>query len=130
MLVFRANRFINLAQGQMGSVASASLAVLVFRFHLPYWLALVLALALGAGTGALVERLLMWRLFDRSRLVLLVATIGISQLILLLVLAGPLKPDATATQRRRVPAAVLRALGDRQRGAHLEPDPHDRRGPR
>ncbi len=94
VLVFRANRFINLAQGQMGAVASASLAVLVFRFHAPYWLALLLALALGAGTGALVERLLMWRLFDRSRLVLMVATIGISQLILLLVLAGPLKPDA------------------------------------
>ena len=94
VLIFRANRFINLAQGQMGAVASASLAVLVFRFDVPYWLALVLALAFGAATGAVVERLLMWRLFDKSRLVLLVSTIGISQLILLLVLAGPLKPDA------------------------------------
>jgi ABC-type branched-subunit amino acid transport system ATPase component/ABC-type branched-subunit amino acid transport system permease subunit len=94
VLVFRANRFINFAQGQMGSVASASLAVLVFRFDAPYWVALPMALALGAATGALVERALMWRLFDRSRLVLLVATIGISQMILLLVLAGPLKPDA------------------------------------
>ena len=50
-------------------------------------------LVVGGATGALVERLLMWRLFDKSRLVLLVATIGISQLILLLVLGGPLKPD-------------------------------------
>jgi ABC-type branched-subunit amino acid transport system ATPase component/ABC-type branched-subunit amino acid transport system permease subunit len=94
VLVFRANRFINLAQGQMGAVASASLAVLVFRFHLPYGVALIVALVLGAATGALVERLLMWRLFDRSRLALMVATIGVSQLILLVVLAGPLKPDA------------------------------------
>jgi ABC-type branched-subunit amino acid transport system ATPase component/ABC-type branched-subunit amino acid transport system permease subunit len=94
VLVFRANRFINLAQGQMGAVASCALAVLVFRFDAPYWIALPAALALGAATGALVERLLMWRLFQASRLALLVATIGISQLILLLVLAGPLKPDA------------------------------------
>jgi ABC-type branched-subunit amino acid transport system ATPase component/ABC-type branched-subunit amino acid transport system permease subunit len=94
VLVFRANRFINLAQAQMGAVASCSLAVLVFRFDAPYWLAVAAALALGAATGAVVERLLMWRLFQSSRLALLVATIGISQLILLLVLAGPLKPDA------------------------------------
>lgn len=95
VLIFRANRFINFAQGQMGSVASASLAVLVFRFGVSYWLALPVALVLGAATGAAVERLLGWRLFDKSRLVLLVATIGISQLILLLVLAGPLKADPT-----------------------------------
>ncbi|HVV35136.1 MAG TPA: branched-chain amino acid ABC transporter permease/ATP-binding protein [Acidimicrobiales bacterium] len=94
ILVFRANRFVNFAQGQMGTVASAALAVMVFRFDAPYWVSLPLALALGAATGALVERLLMWRLFDKSRLTLLVATIGVSQLILMLVLAGPLKPDA------------------------------------
>jgi ABC-type branched-subunit amino acid transport system ATPase component/ABC-type branched-subunit amino acid transport system permease subunit len=94
VLVFRANRFINLAQAQMGAIASCSLAVLVFRFGTPYWMALPTALVIGVATGALVERLLMWRLFQASRLVLLVATIGISQLILLAVVAGPLKPDA------------------------------------
>jgi ABC-type branched-subunit amino acid transport system ATPase component/ABC-type branched-subunit amino acid transport system permease subunit len=94
VLIYRANRFINFAQGQMGSIASALLAVLVFRFDVPYWLALVAALVAGAATGAVVERLLGWRLFDSSRLVLLVATIGVSQLILLLVLAGPLKVDS------------------------------------
>jgi ABC-type branched-subunit amino acid transport system ATPase component/ABC-type branched-subunit amino acid transport system permease subunit len=94
VLIFRANRFVNLAQGQMGAVASAVLAVLVFRYHVPYGVALAAALLVGIGTGALVERLLMWRLFDRSRLALMVATIGVSQLVLLVVLAGPLKPDA------------------------------------
>ena len=52
VLVFRANRFINFAQGQMGSVASASLAVLVFRFDAPYWVALPMALVLGAAHRA------------------------------------------------------------------------------
>jgi ABC-type branched-subunit amino acid transport system ATPase component/ABC-type branched-subunit amino acid transport system permease subunit len=93
VLIYRANRFINFAQGQLGSIASAGLAVLVFRFHAPYGIALVVALVAGGASGAVVERLLGWRLFDKSRLVLLVATIGVAQLILLLVLAGPLKVD-------------------------------------
>ena len=93
VLIYRANRFINFAQGQMGSIASAGLAVMIFRFHAPYALALPVALVAGVGGAALVERLLGWRLFDKSRLVLLVATIGVAQLILLLVLAGPLKVD-------------------------------------
>lgn len=93
VLVYRANRFINFAQGQMGSVASALLAVLVFRAGAPYWLALAAALVAGGLTGAAVEHVLAWRLFARSRLVLLVATIGIAQLILVLVVAGPLKVD-------------------------------------
>jgi len=94
VLIYRANRFVNFAQGPMGSIASATLAVLVFRFDTPYWLALVVALIAGATCAALVERLLGWRLFDKSRLVLLVASIGVAQLILLLVLAGPLSVDS------------------------------------
>ncbi|MBV9253208.1 MAG: ABC transporter permease, partial [Actinobacteria bacterium] len=93
VLIYRANRFINFAQGSLGSIASAVLAVLVFRFDTPYALALPVALVAGVAVAALVERLLGWRLFDKSRLVLLVATIGIAQLILLVVLAGPLKVD-------------------------------------
>jgi ABC-type branched-subunit amino acid transport system ATPase component/ABC-type branched-subunit amino acid transport system permease subunit len=94
LLIYRASRFINFAQGQMGYVAAAALAVFVFELGLPYWVALVLALIVGGATGAGVERLLSWRLFEKSRLTLLVATIGVSQLALLLVLKGPLAVDA------------------------------------
>src|SRR3954449_6093059 len=93
VLIYRANRFINFAQVQMGSVASAVLAVLVLRLDVPYWPALVVALAVGCAVGAGVELLLGWRLFDKSRLVLLVATIGIAQLLLFAVVAGPLTVD-------------------------------------
>ena len=93
VLIYRANRFINFAQGAMGAIAAAVLAVLVFEVSFPYWVALPIALVVGAATGAGVERLLGWRLFDKSRLVLVVATIGIAQVILLLLLAGPLKVD-------------------------------------
>ncbi|MBV8983401.1 MAG: ATP-binding cassette domain-containing protein, partial [Acidimicrobiia bacterium] len=93
VLIYRANRFINFAQGQMGSIAAAVLALLVFNLAFPYWVALPIALVFGAATGAGVERLLGWRLFDKSRLVLMVATIGVAQVILLLLLVGPLKVD-------------------------------------
>lgn len=94
VLVYRASRFVSFAQGQMGAIAAAVLAVLVYELGLPYWIALALALAVGGLTGAGIERLLGWRLFDQSRLALLVATIGISQLALLAILVGPLKIDA------------------------------------
>src|SRR4051794_964726 len=77
----------------MGSIAAAVLAVLVFNLAFPYWIALPIALVFGTAVGAGVERLLGWRLFDKSRLVLVVATIGISQVILLFLLVGPLKVD-------------------------------------
>jgi ABC-type branched-subunit amino acid transport system ATPase component/ABC-type branched-subunit amino acid transport system permease subunit len=95
VLIYRSSRFINFAQGQMGSVASAALAIAVFRFHVPYGIAAVLALAFGVATGIGVERLLAWRLYRASRLTLLVATIGVAQLILIAVLVGPLKVDAS-----------------------------------
>jgi ABC-type branched-subunit amino acid transport system ATPase component/ABC-type branched-subunit amino acid transport system permease subunit len=93
VLIYRANRFINFAQGQMGAVAAAALAMLVLQHDVPYWVALAAALALGAATAAGIERLLRWRLAGASRLTLLVATIGISQLALLAVLVGPLRGD-------------------------------------
>ena len=95
VLVYRASRFINFAQGQMGAIAAAVLAVLIFEVDAPYWIALPVALAVGALTGAAIERLLSWRLFEKSRLALLVATIGVAQLALLAILKGPLKVDAS-----------------------------------
>src|SRR5688500_12888836 len=89
VLVYRASRFINFAQGEMGAIAAAVLGVLVLEVDCPYWVALPLALAVGGLTGAGIERLLSWRLFDKSRLALLVATIGVAQLTLLAILKGP-----------------------------------------
>lgn len=94
VLIYRASRFINFAQAQMGAIAAATLATLVLEVHAPYPIAFVAALAVGGLTGAAIERLLGWRLFERSRLTLLVATIGVSQLVLLATLNGPLKPDS------------------------------------
>ena len=45
VLVYRASRFINFAQGQMGAIAAAVLAVMKFELDVPYWVALPVALA-------------------------------------------------------------------------------------
>jgi ABC-type branched-subunit amino acid transport system ATPase component/ABC-type branched-subunit amino acid transport system permease subunit len=103
VLIYRASRFINFAQALMGSVAASALATIVFKLHAPYVLALVGALAIGALVAAGIERLLGWRLFARSRLTLLVATIGIAQLSLLATLRGPLAIDATQLAKRSYP---------------------------
>ena len=78
ILIYRANRIINFAIAEMGSL-SAVLAVLLMksRVHLPYVPALLLALACGALAGFLVEVLIIRRFARAPRLILMVATIGI-----------------------------------------------------
>ena len=95
VLIYQAQRFINFAQAQMGLVAASALGVLVMDHDVPYPFALVIAVALGVGVGYLVQRLFSWRLPDASPTTLVIATIGISQVLLIASAAGPLKIDAT-----------------------------------
>jgi ABC-type branched-subunit amino acid transport system ATPase component/ABC-type branched-subunit amino acid transport system permease subunit len=93
VLVYRMGRYVNFAQAQLGLVAAALLGKLVLEQGVPYWLALPLSLTAGVLSGAVVERLLTWRLFNASRLVVLLATVGMSQLLLVVVLLV-IRPDA------------------------------------
>jgi ABC-type branched-subunit amino acid transport system ATPase component/ABC-type branched-subunit amino acid transport system permease subunit len=94
VLVFKANRFVNFTHGQLGILAAAFLAKAVLVWDLPYWVAVPIALAFAGLTGAVVERIVVQRLFNASRLVLVLATIGVSQLLLVGTLKGPLHVDA------------------------------------
>jgi len=93
VLVYRASRFVNFAHGQMGVVASAILARLALDGHVPYLVALVLSLVAGAVTGAVIERVVVQKLFNASRLALLIATIGVAQLLFAATNTGPLKEN-------------------------------------
>lgn len=93
VLVYRAQRFINFAQGQLGTVAVALLAKMVIDFGLPYWLAFVVALTVSAALGGLVELGVIRRLSNAPRLVLMVATIGLAQLFLAITQTVALRPD-------------------------------------
>ncbi len=80
VLIYRTNRVLNFAQGQLGVVAAVFLVKCFYNFGFNYWFALVLAVALAAAVGAGSE-LLLRRLFNRPRVLVMVATIGLSQVL-------------------------------------------------
>jgi ABC-type branched-subunit amino acid transport system ATPase component/ABC-type branched-subunit amino acid transport system permease subunit len=80
VLVYRTTRVINFAVGDLGVPATALLAIMVGIHHWPYWLALPVALIIGAATGTVVELAVIRRLFRAPRVIVLVATIGVAEL--------------------------------------------------
>lgn len=86
VLVYRATRVVNFAHGDAGAFAALVLGKLVVDHDWPYLAALACALLAGAAVGALMELVVVRRLFHAPRLVLLVATIGLSQLLFALTL--------------------------------------------
>ena len=80
-LVYRANRIVNFAQGDLGAVPASLAVMLVLSWGLNYWLGFVIGLAAALLLGLLVETLIIARFFRAPRLVLTVATIGIAQLL-------------------------------------------------
>lgn len=90
VLVYRANRIVNFAQAELGSVA----AVLAIQFKLVwgwnYFLAVVVALVLAAAIGGLIDRLVIRRFHRAPRLILTVATIGLAQILNALSIIIPL----------------------------------------
>jgi ABC-type branched-subunit amino acid transport system permease subunit len=80
VLIYRTNRVLNFAQGQLGVVAAVFLVKCFYDFGFNYWFALALSLVLAAVVGALSE-LLLRRLFNRPRVLVMVATIGLSQVL-------------------------------------------------
>lgn len=117
VLVYRASRFVNFAQGQIGVVAAAILARLVVDSGLNYWVSLACALGAGAALGAVIERTLVARLFSSSRLVLMIATIALAQLLLVPVVidGSPIAADplALAETGYPVPFDVTVTVGER-----------------
>ncbi len=80
VLIYRANRVLNFAQGQLGVVAAVFLVKCYYDFGFNYWFALALALALAVAVGSLSE-LVLRRLSHRPRVLVMVATIGLSQVL-------------------------------------------------
>ncbi len=59
------------------------------HYGVPYWLAFGIAVVFTALIGAVVELTVVRRLFDSPRVVLLIATVGVAQLLLILRLIMP-----------------------------------------
>jgi ABC-type branched-subunit amino acid transport system permease subunit/ABC-type branched-subunit amino acid transport system ATPase component len=94
VLVYRSTGIINFAYGEMGALCAAVLAKLVDEGW-PFWPTLGVVVALGAVLGGVVELVIVRRLRTSPRLVLLVATIGVGQLLYLAQLLLPLKTRNT-----------------------------------
>ena len=82
---------LNFAQGQVGVIAAVFLVKLTADFKFEYWFALVLSISLAAAVGALSE-LVLRRLFNRPRVLVMVATIGLSQVLLALTALPFIRP--------------------------------------
>jgi ABC-type branched-subunit amino acid transport system permease subunit len=91
VLVYKTNRILNFAQGQLGVVAAVFLVKCFYDFGFEYWFSLALALGMAAAVGALSE-LLLRRLADRPRVLVMVATIGLSQVLFVLTALPFIRP--------------------------------------
>ena len=84
ILVYRANRIINFAQAQLGSVPAVVALLLMLRKDVNYFLVVPIVLIGGALLGGIVEIVFIRRFRDAPRLIVTVATIGVSLLLLVL----------------------------------------------
>src|SRR4051794_18658816 len=67
VLIFRANRFINVAHAQVGVLSALLLWKLVLDKRWNYWVAFPLVLAVGVFIGVLIERLVIRPMLKRRR---------------------------------------------------------------
>jgi branched-chain amino acid transport system permease protein len=88
-LIYRANRVVNFAQAELGTVPSSFAAAFVLFWGWPYFLGLGAGLVLALVLGVIVEAAFIRRFRHSPRLVVTVATLGIAQL---LVVVGILIP--------------------------------------
>jgi branched-chain amino acid transport system permease protein len=76
VMIWRATRVINYAQGAMG-MFTTYIALFVITHGVTYWLAFVIALSVGLALGAITERVLVRRLQGRPPLNVVILTLGL-----------------------------------------------------
>ena len=81
VLIYRSHRVINFAQADLGAVPAALCVSLVVLRGWSYWVAVPLALVAAVALGSAVEFVVIRRFERAPRLILMVATIGLAQLL-------------------------------------------------
>ncbi|HWL65054.1 MAG TPA: ATP-binding cassette domain-containing protein, partial [Actinomycetota bacterium] len=87
VLVYRTNRIVNFAHGEIGAFGAAFFGIAVVQWHIPYWIAFPFGLLCGAAVGAAAETGVIRRLRKAPKLMSVVATLGVGQLLVGLALA-------------------------------------------
>jgi branched-chain amino acid transport system permease protein len=80
-LAYRANRILNFAQVQLGLAPTVLAVSLIVYGGFNYFLAATIGLVASILVGSIVELVVIRRFFNSPRLILTVATIGLSQLL-------------------------------------------------
>jgi branched-chain amino acid transport system permease protein len=88
-LIYRSNRILNFAQGELGLAPSVGALGLITFSAMPYVFALLFGLGAAVLLGVVVEFVIIRRFAKAPRLILTVATIGLSQLLTVASLAIP-----------------------------------------
>ena len=109
VLVYRSTGVLNFAQGEIGAFGVAVIGLLAAGYGIPYWLSFALAVATSVLISVVVEMTVVRRLASSSKLVLLIATIGLAQLLLGLRL---LLPDAAASEPFPLPFDISWQMTD------------------
>jgi branched-chain amino acid transport system permease protein len=81
VLIYRATNVVNFAQGDFAMLGAFAMVVLTINFELPYWLSILISLALLVGFGALFNLAVYYPLRNRSFLPVIISTIGASILL-------------------------------------------------
>ena len=84
ILTYRANRIINFAQAQLGSVPAVTALLVMLRKDVNYFLVIPIVIGGAMLLGAAVELIFIRRLRNAPRLIVTVATIGVSLLLVFL----------------------------------------------
>ncbi|MFT5221991.1 MAG: ABC-type branched-subunit amino acid transport system ATPase component [Glaciecola sp.] len=83
VLIYRTSGIINFAHGQVGAFAAAVLGLMVTKGGWPYWIAFPIAMAAGGLAGAGAEVAVVRRLRNVPKVMSIVATLGVGQLLVL-----------------------------------------------
>ena len=102
-LVYRANRIINFAQADLGLAPTILAFLLIDQSGLPYLVAAVVGLAAAVALGATTERVVIRRFAHSPRLLVTVATIGLSQVLVAVALLLPRLWDLDVVAGRIAP---------------------------
>lgn len=78
-LIYRANRIISFAQGDLGAVPTVFTVLLLSGTGVPFLVALPIGLVAALALGALIEFIIIRRFAHAPRLILTVATLGLAQ---------------------------------------------------
>ena len=104
VLIYRSTGVLNFAHGEVGAFGVALFVLLLAGYGVNWWFSFVLALAACAAIGMAIELIVIRRLFSSPRLVVLIATIGVGQIVLFakfrlpsVAAPGPISPPFKAT---------------------------------